>query len=242
MSRQGLITYEGLPIASGGAHALSGRGFAAGWAEVDRFLKKCTDFKRPDEILLELLEGPGLPAEWTEPLSQAFAERYSAARSRRVGRAVGHQWPIADDGLLALLQYLDGVGPLPRSSVPPVAVYATARFRFVGRSSGKPLVFQDPALYLNQDAGFAGHRLRLGSSMACARISGRSTLSVFFSLPFAEPSKEFVRYAGFLAAHAPFTISPKHWKLWSLNKSGDRYTARKIGGVLIPAGTARLTH
>jgi hypothetical protein len=64
--------------------------------------------------------------------------------------------------------------------------------------------------------------------MALGALSKRSTLSVFFSLPFLDTSADFFRYVEFLTDNAPFEFSEKHWKMWKLNKAGSRYVPRRI--------------
>jgi hypothetical protein len=236
--RPALITYEGLPLSSGGAHRLRTKGFVNAWRIIEHFLKERTDFARPEEIVIELLEGASLPDEFVTPLKQRFTLEFPVVRSRAVGEAVGRQWSVGRERLPALLQELEAVQPLPDFFVQPLAVDVALKFRLVDRSTRKPLPFQNPSDYLHQDAGCAGHQLSLGSSVASARISTRSTLFVFLSLPFAEVSAELRDYVEFLGSAAPFTFSEKHWKVWTLNREGSGYVGRRIpgGGMASPRG------
>ena len=239
MTRPGLVTYEGLPLSSGGAHKLRTKGFVDAWRRVEHFLKECTDFAVPEEVVIELLEGAGLPAAFVTPLKQRFMLEFPVVRSRAVGDAVGHQWSVARERLPALLQDLESVQPLPDFLVQPLIVHVALKFRFVDRLTRKTLPFQSPSDYLQQDARCAGHRLSLGSSVASAGLSTRSTLFVFFSLPFAEVNAEFRNYVDVLATAAPFTFSDKHWKVWTLNREGSRYVGRKMRGIANPQGTGQ---
>lgn len=225
MPLPGVITYVGLPIASGGGHRLRSRGFAAAWTLIERFLTRCTDFDRPREVVVELLEGGATPEAILAPLKRRFSAQFPMTRSRRVGAAVGRQWSAATTDLKTLLRDLDAIPPLPDAAVAPLTVNLTAEFRFVDPYTRKPLPFQGAAHYLRQDAG--GGRL-LGTSDVFARLATRSTVSVFFSLPFAEMSTACRAYAEFLARHAPFRLSERAWKMWALNKRGTRYVCRRL--------------
>lgn len=229
MIRQGVITYEGLPISGGGAHKVRTKGFVQAWARIEHFLKECTAFERPDEVLVELLEGGGLPASFVEPLKQRFLLEFPVVRSRARGEAIGHQFSVDRERFPALLQELESVQqPPPHFGLWPLKVHVTVKVRFVDPTTRKILSFQDPADYLNQDARIAGHRLLLGSSVLYPILSARSTAFVFFSLPFVEADSEFRHYVAFLSKHVPFTFSRRHWKVWTLNKRRERYVGRTM--------------
>jgi hypothetical protein len=229
MPRQSLITYEGLPMSGGGAHRLRGKGLSA-WTQVAQFLKECTDFDQPEQIVLELLEHSSVTASFLHAVRQRFEHGFTLLRSRRIGNCVGHQWLVPPEQMESTLEFAKGLGPLPRAPLPglsALSIYATMTFRFVDPATREVLPFQDPSDYLNQDARFAGHPLCLGSSLASARLSERSTLAVFFSLPFLDPNPDFLRYLEFLASRAPFKFSGQHWKIWNLNKKNSGYVPRK---------------
>jgi len=237
MPRESLITYDGLRISSGGAHRLAVDTCASAWAQVVHFLKSCTDFDSPEQIILELLEHPSIPRNFLQSVRHRFGEGYTFARSRVVGNCMGHQWLIAPEQLNSTLEYVDSFELLPKlplAGVSPLTIYPTMKFRFVDPASRELLPFQNPSDYLNQDAAYAGHKVYLGSSMASAGLSKRSTLSVFFSLPFLDVSAEFFRYAEFLTRHAPFKFSEKQWKIWKLNGTGSTYVPRKMDGTRAP--------
>lgn len=225
MARRGVITYDGLPISSGGAHKLRSGGFVAPWAQIEHFLRACTDFERPEEIVIELIEGGGASSALVAPLKERFSERFSALRSRRIGTAMGHQWLAGPAGLAVLLQELETIHPLPDIAAASLTVNVTAAFRFVDPHARAVLLFQSPSDYLMQTVG---DRAFLGSSRAFARLAAHPTVSVFFSLPFPEMSAEFRAYVEFLRDHAPFRLSDRHWKIWTLNRRGTRYAGRRL--------------
>ena len=68
----------------------------------------------------------------------------------------------------------------------------------------------------------------LGSSQLFARISGRSTISLFLNFPFKEQTDEFLDTAAHVQANLLFPLSQKHWKHWRLTKKGTGYLGRRI--------------
>jgi len=226
MTLRGLITYDGLPIASRGAHTLRSRGFTAAWILIEQFLRRCTDFERPREVILELLEGAAARGAVVMPLKRRFSEQFPMVRSRRVGAAVGYQWSAATTDLTVLLQDLDAVRlVLPDVAIAPLTLNVAAEYHFIDPHTREVLPFQGAAHYLGQDVGSGRF---LGASYAFARLGTRSTVSVFFSLPFAEMSAACRAYTEFLAEHAPFRLSDRRWKIWALNKRGTRYVGRRL--------------
>lgn len=222
---RGLITYDGLPIASGGAHRLRSRGFTAAWTLIEPFLGRCTDFDRPRDIIVELLEDGDTPNATLQPLKRRFSAQFPMKRSRRVGAAMGRQWSATTADLTLLLQDLDAVRSFPDARLAPLTLNLTAEFRFVDPHTRTILPFQGPSHYLGQAAG-SGRVL--GASYAFARLAKRSTVSVFFSLPFAELNTTCRAYVDFLAQHVPFRLSDRGWKIWALNKRGTRYVGRRL--------------
>lgn len=230
------MTYDGLPIAAGGAHTLRSRGFREAWTQIEHFLRRCSDFDRPQQIVIEVIEGGGAPAAFVTPLKRQFSRQFTKVRSRRIGAAVGHQWSADGADLVALLGEMEAVRPIPDVEFAPLTLNVTAAFRFVDPWTRELLPFQNPADYLRQDAG---NRHLLGASSAFARLSTRSTLSAFFSLPFPESSAECLAYVEFLREHAPVQLSDRHWTAWTLNMRGTRYTGRRLA--FGPPGAPRLT-
>lgn len=231
MLRQSVITYDGLPVSSGGAHKLRTKGLVDAWTQTESFLEQCTDYQFPYEIIIELLEGGGLPSDFVLPLKQRFSARFASVRSRRLGPdVVGYQWSVAYDNLPGLVEELESLQPYPEFFLSPLSLNITCKFRFTDPRTGEALPFQDPADYGNHSVGF---RWLLGESMAYARLSTNSTLSVLLSLPFEKADSEFASYVQFLGKNAPFKFSEKHWKIWTINKKGTGYVERKIQGLQI---------
>src|SRR5262249_7698087 len=102
-------------------------------------------------------------------------------------------------------------------------------FHFIDPKSRMPLPHQERDEYLNFEAGSC---LYLGSSTLYALLSSKSSVSVFFSFPYENVTKELKDYVQFLQSHLPFRMSGKHWKRWHINKTHTGYVGRKVSNVV----------
>lgn len=220
-----MITYDGLPVSRGGGHVLRARGLVAAWARIEDFLRRCSDFEQPSGLVIELIEAEAASSAFAASLKRRLSSAHPRLRSRRIGAAVGHRWSVESRGLPDLLHDLEGLDPLSAASIVQPTLHVVARFRLVDPRTGARLPFQDPSYYLMRAAG--DQRL-LGTSCAFARLSARSTMSLFLSLPFTEPDAECRAYVNFLMSTAPVRLSSHHWKRWLLNRRGTRYVGRRV--------------
>lgn len=68
MARRAAITYDGLPVSSGGAHKLRGRGFQAGLLAVQSFIQAVPARDTPSDLTLEVIAGDDVPSSFSGPL------------------------------------------------------------------------------------------------------------------------------------------------------------------------------
>jgi hypothetical protein len=65
LRRPSIIAYDGLPLASGGAHTLRTRSPLAALAQVRNFMSSRTDCVQPQKAWIEVVDGAGAtPAAW----------------------------------------------------------------------------------------------------------------------------------------------------------------------------------
>ena len=230
MARLAAITYDGLPISSGGAHKLRTRGFVAGLKAVQSFASAVSLDPIPKDCAVEVLEGNEVPKEFTQALSSKFDARYIRRPSRAIGDHTGHQWEIEAMSLNQIVQELETLRPTPQTGYagPAVLVHATWNLVFTD-SERKPLPYQNKEHYLEFEVGY---QLPLGQSLVYSRIAETTTASLIVSLPFEEVSADAKRLAGEIQTHFPCRLSSKHWKIWRLTKKGDSYVGRKIPGLI----------
>jgi hypothetical protein len=227
--RSSIITYDGLPISSGGAHSLRTRNPLAALAQVRNFIASCTDCLHPPKVSVEVITGGSVPAESSVPLVEKLtAELGTPGRLRSCGAGnIAHCWPIAAPQIDAYVTLIAQLSPLPvlPYRLQPITVAAVFNFHLLDSRSRAVLPWQGAACYGNFSP-VPGQLL--GESQLYARISGRSTVSLFLSFPFADVSEGFLATAGFVRAHLPFPLSPNHWKRWRLTKNGKGYTGRRL--------------
>lgn len=223
-----VITYDGLPISSGGAHTLRTRSPRLALAQVQAFIASCSDVDEPQEGFVEVLTGGNVPNDFSAPLIRKFSDELGVSRRRaRGGADTAHVWPVAPQKLEIYAPFIEQLQPLPAHpfKLQPVAVTATYKFKLTDVQSGIVLPNQGSASYHNVPAG---HGRLLGESTLYARFSERSTVSLFLSFPFEEVSESFLRSVAFVQEHLPFRLSAGHWKQWRVTKNGASYVGRKL--------------
>ncbi len=236
LQRLSIITYDGLPPSSGGAHTLRTRSARAALAQVRKFISSCTDCVQPQKASVEVITGANVAAEFSAPLvAKLTAELRAPGRSESNGAGyTAHFWPIAAPQIDAFVAIMAQAMPLPVLSyrLQPITVDAVFRFHLPRPGSRAALRWQGAAFYGNFSAE-PGQLL--GESQLYGRISGRSTVSLFLSFPFEEVSEDFLKTARFAGAHLPFSVSPNHWKRWPVAKSGKGYVGRRLAPRLLAA-------
>ena len=230
MPQLAAITYEGLPLASGSAHKLRTRGFVEGVNALQSFASAVSLDPIPKDLLLEVVEGDGIPKEFTDALRSEFDGRFIRRPSRGLGAYTGHQWEINASNLNPIVEQLERLRPIPQAGYAGegVVVHATWNLVLVD-SERRPLPHQNKEDYLGFEVGY---QVYLGQSLVYARISETTTAHLFLSLPFEDVTDDARRLVGEIEKHFPCRLSSKHWKLWKLTKNGERYVGRKIPGLI----------
>lgn len=226
MIRAGAITYEGLPIASGGAHSLRQRGFVEAFEALEKFVNSISLEREARSVYLELIDlGSGAYTHFLS-LSSEFDDKYLRKQGRQIGEYRGSQWEVDPSELRALIHDLEKLRPVPMADYAgrSLVVHVYWNLVFAG-SGGQRLPFQSRDEYLGFDIDF---QRWLGESFMYSRISETSTANLFLSLPFEEISPECVELTKRIDDAFPGRLSSKHWKRWSLSKSGNSYVGRKI--------------
>lgn len=234
--RPSIITYDGLPLSSGGGHRLRTRDPLAALHQVHNFLSSCTDCRGPQKASIEVITGESIPAEFSLPLVKKLtAELGEPARRGSYGAgAIAHSWPIAAAQVDDWVRWIAQASPMPvlPYRLQPVTVTAVYKFHLLDPRSRATLPWQNPGFYGNFSA-VPGQLL--GESQLCARISERSTVSLFLSFPFDDVSDDLIRTAGSIRAHLPFPLSTTRWKRWRLAKNERGYVGRRIDPKLLGA-------
>jgi hypothetical protein len=222
-----LITYDGLPISSGGGHTVRARSPVETWGQITKFMATCTDNPPPSDINVEVVTGDTIPNGFSGPLLRQLTQEFGSPTIRGLGADTGHIWAFTAVRIVGLLEMIERLRPLPLHpyKLQPISVNVLFQFRLVSPHSGQPLPNQHPACYNSAEAGFA---TPLGVSQIYVRLSERSTVSLFLSFPFEETTGQFQQTAAFVQGNLPIKLSKFHWKRWQLAKNGRRYIGRKI--------------
>jgi hypothetical protein len=230
VTRTAAITYDGLPISSGGAHTLRTRGLAAGFDALQSFADAVSLDSTPTNLVVEVMKGKGVPERFTSLLGSDFDDRLLQRAARRVGDCTSHQWTVAPSSLPWVMSTLEQFRPIPKTKCvrPAALVHATWNLVLFD-ASRRPLPYQGREHYLDFDCD---SQRFLGQSFVYGRISERTTANLFLSLPYDDVNGDVQRVAGQIQAHFPARLSFSHWKMWRLAKNGQRYIGRKISAPL----------
>jgi hypothetical protein len=233
--RSSIITYDGLPVSKGGAHRLRTPNPKLALRQARDFLTVCTDNSIPKAAFVEVIRGRSFDDEFSLSLIEQLTRKLGDSSRRHAGtRNIAHRWDIKAHEIDEYVDMMSKALPLPLDSfgLQPFVVAVQIDFRILDPQRGVALPGQESALYGNYSA-YPGQVL--GRSQLYARISGRSTFSLFLNFPFEQQTAAFLSAVADVQDHLPFSLSQKHWKQWRLTKNGTSYVGRRI---IVQAGRA----
>jgi hypothetical protein len=233
--RSSIITYDGLPVSKGGAHRLRTPNPKLALQQAREFLTACTDNSIPKVAFVEVIRGHSFDDELSLPLIKQLKKKLGRSSQRQAGtRNIAHRWNLNADQIDEYVDMMNEAVPLPVDpfGLQPFVVAAQINFRILDRQTGAVLSGQESELYGNYSA-YPGQVL--GTSQLYARISGRSSFSLFLNFPFEQQTAAFLSTAAHVQNHLPFPLSQKHWKQWRLTKNGTSYVGRRV---IVQAGRA----
>lgn len=221
MSRPELVTYDGLPAASGGAHAMRTRKPSAAAAKFDAFLGACTTPARDSSSVLRIRAGG----------AEARSEHWRALATEMLGgpsrtERTHQEWRVRQDRLSDVLAALDAAtsDDVTRFGSPLAALVLSAAVRLVDPNDGAPYA----GVSAEATGGFAvdGYGRTLGASGVRAAFgTTASSLSLWLAFP---GDVRLDAAASHVQAHAPVRLSAKHWRRWTPTRSGDGYGSARI--------------
>ncbi len=213
------VTYDGLPIASGGAHSLGRMSRRDAYQRTMTFLETCTELDGPIDHHFALPPVSGLPR--ASELEAQVKRRFGKDRRIEVSKV-----PEA-------LAFLDEIDPQPVNpwGMAPVWLWTIARFRILDPATGQPIPGQDPRRF---NATTASSGVALGANDLRLILSDKAALGINLCLPDADEDL-LGRVVPWLQAYLPFRFSPKQWRAWTPTKTGG-WKARKLPST--PAGVS----
>ncbi|UOR01570.1 hypothetical protein MUN77_15810 [Leucobacter allii] len=219
--RPEIVSYDGLPAASGGAHGLRAKNPRAARERVDAFLAACTVGAEPR---WDLRIARGGPVPLREGL-RAFAVACFGGPAR--SGAEGETWRVPASLAPEALERLSaadlaGAVNAHGQSLAVLSAQASVRLRDPGTG------LADAGVTPEACGGFAvdGYGRLLGASgVRAAYGTSGSTLSLWLCLP---GDARLEAAAVHLAAHAPVRLSAKHWRRWIPLRGAEGYRSRRI--------------
>lgn len=215
------ITYDGLPLGSGGAHSVRMRSAVKLASELRAFARTCGGTTAPAWLRADV-DGHGSHAA----LIDEFTGRFGHPTVGRGAGDVQRTWLLDDVAWDSALEILDRHRLVPESDFQPLArVMFRFELRFLDPSTSNVLAGQSSTEY----GGFEVDPSRLlGASWIDARLGNSGTVNAWFSLPFEGPSIQLNDYASWLQSKLPFRLSRSAWRVWRLNRQRTRYYSRKV--------------
>jgi len=193
------VTYEGLPISSGGAHGLGRMQLREAYAKSERFVMANSVLTAARVQRFSIEEVPELPdpAAWVP----AFRDQFGGGE-RRI--------PIADDQVDMALSFLESVDPQPsnRWGMAPLWFSTIWNFQVLDPATGKPFQGQDGSRYSDFEYDW---RTPLGTSWATLTLSNRASFHIDLCLPDLNLDR-LPAVIDALQATAPFQFARKHWR------------------------------
>jgi hypothetical protein len=208
------VTYDGLPISSGGAHGLGRIGLRDAYGQTTSFIDSCMRLVAPREQDFCFQRVPELPdfPDW-EP---RFRKEFGGGSDRRIR--------LLDTQVDAAMAFLERVEPQPKNQwgMAPLWFTTSWRVQVLDPATKEPFPGQDPSRY----SGVAYAGAALGESRLNLMLSNRASLGVALCFPDIDDSR-LRQVIPWLQEHAPFRFASRHWRQWTPTNAGS-FRARKF--------------
>ncbi|MGF7041182.1 hypothetical protein [Mucilaginibacter lappiensis] len=199
------ISYEGLPLKSGGAHKINKNPIVIFESVID-FIKSFTNNDAPYDstLIFNTSENKDSKSATFWLLFKAFGLPGLSLTNKQFSWI----WKVRNSQLSKAVSFSDRFTNL--------TLAVMWRFRFVDPVSKKIIIGQDKIPVIDE---------RLYNSQIYLRIGKVSTISIWFTFPFT--STDNLNYLKLVKDNCPFALSKNQWKSWKLSKNGN-WIDRKI--------------
>lgn len=210
---QSCVAYDGLPISSGGAHALGRIGARDALVRWRQFLDACTDAS-PIKCWFDFPQTPELTVD--PAVVRLIAGKFPG---------VSHRHLVPRARLDEALSIFESLEPLPTNQwgMAPVWLWFTADFRMLS-PRGDVWPGQDPGRF---DDFVTPAGVSLGASSSRLILQAKRSLGLTLSIPDAKDD-DLGEIVPWLQSALPMRLSPKHWTRWTLTKAGNSYRGKRI--------------
>jgi len=223
--RPAVVTYDGLPASSGGAHALRLRAPRKAWSAVRSFVDACAQTNDAGTYTLRLWQGG--PADVTARLRDIASSRLGGPRTQD---RVGIEWRVRDEAVDDVLDALAtaGAGAVTEYGQPLASLVWNTDAALLDPATGEPYPDITPEAFGRFAVDAYGRRLGVSGVRASIGTTA-SSLSLWLNLPADE---RLARAARHIEEHVPVRLSAKHWRAWRPTRDGSGYRSVKIASPL----------
>ncbi len=216
------ITYDGLPIKSGGAHSLGKISMDDAFLKTNSFLKNHTSSETPSEIKLTIYESPNQDYDAIKVKRRA-SKIFGLFPKKGIGYLSGKQirywiWTVKTENFEKAFNFVRENNLKIQQELGPIEISFLWIFKFKSSETGDIFPDQDKIPQLD---------IRQKNSQIYLKLSNKSTLSAWFAFPFANYDSNFEKIIDKMQTDLPFRFSDKNWRQWTLSKNNN-WTSRKI--------------
>ncbi|RLZ06387.1 hypothetical protein [Faecalibacter macacae] len=211
------LSYEGLPIKSGGAHSLKNKDFKENYIEIRQFLENYASKIYNEEIELSLYESAENKYSILKNIFNLILT-FGIPKYRNDGLNKSWNWTLTKKQIEKGFHILKLNKKLTENSTGAISL--NFKWNFYFKDAKTKIELPNQKLIPKID-------FRLKPSQIYLRLSEKSTVSVWFAFPFDEINNYEKEYIENMKTFLPFKISDKQWKIWKYSKNGN-WTARKI--------------
>ena len=211
------ISYEGLPINSGGAHSVNRKSERMTYELTLNFLNLFADKTQPKSIDLTLFESEKKEYSALKLLPK-LTLKFGIPKTRNDGWLRTWTWKLCEKDIDNGFEKLELNNELPNNPAGPLSLNFIWNFHLKDPNTNQILPNQELIPELD---------FRINNSQIYLKLSKKSTISVWFAFPFDKIGKYEMEYIKQLKSKLPFQTSDKHWRIWKKSENGN-WTPRKI--------------
>ncbi|TDX83088.1 hypothetical protein [Epilithonimonas xixisoli] len=210
------ISYEGLPIKSGGAHKLNKKDSKEIYNEISFFLKNFASDVKLNQIEVSLYESKEKTYSTFKLLFKLIL-KFGLPKYLNDGLLKSWTWNLSQKKFQKGFEILELNNQLPNNPFGPISLNFKWNFHFKNNKTN--ITFPNQNLIPEID-------FRNKNSQIYLRISKKSTISTWFAFPFEEINKFEKEYINELKTNLPFKLSDNHWKIWKKSQNGNWFSRK----------------
>lgn len=216
------ITYDGLPIKSGGAHSLGKLNMEDSYQKTKEFILNHTDSELPSDIRLTIYESPSGDYDAIK-LKRKASKLFGLFPKKGNGYLSDKQiryweWKVKANDFNKAFGFVQENNIKIRQILGPIEISCLWVFKFKSLKTGNIYPDQDKIPQLD---------IRQKNSQIYLKLSNKSTLSAWFAFPYADFDSDFKKIVDNMQTDLPFQFSDKSWRQWTLSKNNN-WISRKI--------------